>query len=142
VYAYGPHNPQTARRFAHGRADQDIHRMTRHLVALFAGLWLYGFSMAVMSRAAMGSTVGCVPSGLTRHVPSSFGIVTAVTGAVVLPASIPLRQQLGVRTVSNVVLVEVSVDLGLWPLPEKGHAPRGAAAHYSPVAARMPIVLG
>ncbi|GGL39469.1 membrane protein YczE [Nocardia jinanensis] len=93
--------------------------MIRRLTALFAGLWLYGFSMAVMIRAAVGLDPWDVfHQGVTRHVPMSFGTVTALTGVVVLLAWIPLRQWPGVGTVSNVVLVGVSVDVGLLILPE------------------------
>ncbi|WP_280508432.1 YczE/YyaS/YitT family protein [Nocardia flavorosea] len=93
--------------------------MIRRLVALFAGLWLYGFSMAVMIRAAVGLDPWDVfHQGVTEHVPMSFGTVTIVTGAVVLLAWIPLRQRPGFGTLSNVVLVGVSVDMGLWLLPE------------------------
>ncbi|MGW1737641.1 membrane protein YczE [Nocardia sp. NPDC001965] len=93
--------------------------MIRRLTALFAGLWLYGFSMAVMIRAAVGLDPWDVfHQGVTRHLPMSFGTVTALTGLVVLLAWIPLRQWPGVGTVSNVVLVGVSVDVGLLLLPE------------------------
>lgn len=93
--------------------------MITRLAALFAGLWLYGFSMAVMIRAAVGLDPWDVfHQGVTRQVPMSFGTVTVLTGAVVLLAWIPLRQWPGVGTVSNVVLVGVSVDMGLWLLPD------------------------
>ncbi|WP_327151748.1 membrane protein YczE [Nocardia sp. NBC_01329] len=93
--------------------------MIRRLTALFAGLWLYGFSMAMMIRAAVGLDPWDVfHQGVTRQVPMSFGTVTALTGVVVLLAWIPLRQWPGVGTVSNVVLVAVSVDVGLSIIPE------------------------
>ncbi|WP_459546607.1 membrane protein YczE [Nocardia sp. X0981] len=92
--------------------------MLRRLIALFTGLWLYGFSMAVMIRAAVGLGPWDVfHQGVTRHVPLGFGTVTALTGAVVLLAWIPLRQRPGVGTVSNVVMIGISVDMGLWLLP-------------------------
>ncbi|WP_245547234.1 YczE/YyaS/YitT family protein [Nocardia brevicatena] len=103
--------------------------MIRRLVALFTGLWLYGFSMAVMIRAAVGLGPWDVfHQGLARHVPLSFGTVTALTGVVVLLAWVPLRQRPGVGTVSNVVLVGVSVDMGLWLLPQWESMPVRAAA--------------
>lgn len=75
--------------------------------------------MAVMIRAAVGLDPWDVfHQGVTQHVPMSFGTVTIVTGAVVLLAWIPLRQRPGFGTLSNVVLVGVSVDVGLWLLPE------------------------
>lgn len=98
--------------------------MVRRLVALYAGLWLYGFSMAVMVRAALGLDPWDVfHQGVTRHVPLSFGTVTAITGVLVLLAWIPLRQRPGLGTVSNVVVIAISVDAGLWLLPEVSALP-------------------
>ncbi|MFQ6332188.1 YczE/YyaS/YitT family protein, partial [Nocardia sp. CWNU-33] len=92
--------------------------LVRRLVALYVGLWLYGLSMAVMIRAGLGLDPWDVfHQGVATHVPISFGAVTAVTGVVVLLAWIPLRQRPGVGTVSNVVVIGISVDAGLWMLP-------------------------
>ncbi|WP_232839599.1 MULTISPECIES: membrane protein YczE [Nocardia] len=93
----------------------------RRLAALYSGLWLYGFSMAVMVRAGLGLDPWDVfHQGIAWHIPLSFGAVTAVTGVVVLLAWIPLRQRPGLGTVSNVVVIGISVDIGLWLLPQ-GH---------------------
>ncbi|MBF6171759.1 YczE/YyaS/YitT family protein [Nocardia blacklockiae] len=93
--------------------------LIRRLGALYAGLWLYGFSMAVMIRAGLGLDPWDVfHQGVAAHVPVSFGVVTAVTGVAVLLAWIPLRQKPGLGTVSNVVVIAVSVDAGLWLLPQ------------------------
>ncbi len=93
--------------------------LLRRLCALYVGLWLYGFSMAVMIRAALGLDPWDVfHQGVVRHVPLSFGTVTAVTGVAVLLAWIPLRQKPGLGTVSNVVVIAISVDVGLWLLPQ------------------------
>ncbi|MGF6887722.1 putative membrane protein YczE [Nocardia sp. GAS34] len=90
----------------------------RRLLALYAGLWLYGFSMAVMIRAGLGLDPWDVfHQGVARHVPVSFGTVTALTGITVLLAWIPLRQKPGLGTVSNVVVIAVAVDNGLRWLP-------------------------
>nr|WP_220136092.1 hypothetical protein [Nocardia gipuzkoensis] len=74
--------------------------------------------MAVMVRAGLGLDPWDVfHQGVARHVPISFGAVTAVTGVVVLLAWIPLRQMPGLGTVSNVVVIALSVDAGLAWLP-------------------------
>ncbi|WP_069161034.1 membrane protein YczE [Nocardia altamirensis] len=92
--------------------------LIRRLGALYVGLWLYGFSMAVMVRAGLGLDPWDVfHQGVAGHVPISFGAVTAITGIAVLLAWIPLRQKPGLGTVSNVVVIAVSVDVGLWLLP-------------------------
>jgi uncharacterized membrane protein YczE len=55
--------------------------------------------------------------GLTRFLPLSFGMVTIVSGLVVLLLWVPLRQPLGLGTVINLVLVGVLVDVALRALP-------------------------
>ncbi|MEV5652218.1 hypothetical protein AB0L57_28560 [Nocardia sp. NPDC052254] len=103
--------------------------LLRRLCALYAGLWLYGFSMAVMIRAALGLDPWDVfHQGVTAHIPVSFGTVTAATGLAVLLAWIPLRQRPGLGTVSNVVVIAISVDAGLWLLPELHALPPRIAA--------------
>jgi len=55
--------------------------------------------------------------GLTYYLPYSFGTVTIIVGAIVLLLWIPLRQWPGLGTVSNVFVIGVSADFGLWLLP-------------------------
>ncbi|MBF6399523.1 hypothetical protein IU438_27530 [Nocardia cyriacigeorgica] len=108
--------------------------MVPRLIALYAGLWLYGFSMAVMVRAGLGLDPWDVfHQGVAEHVPLSFGMVTALTGVVVLLAWIPLRQRPGLGTVSNVVVLAVSVDAGLWLLPAWDSLPVRAGAMVAAV---------
>lgn len=95
------------------------HRVTRRLVQLLAGLWLYGFSLALLVRAGVGLDPWDVfHEGVTLHTPLSFGTVVIVTGALVLLLWIPLRQRPGLGTVANVVVLGVAADVSLWLLPE------------------------
>ena len=97
---------------AHGR------RMPRRLVQLYAGLALYGFSMALLVRARLGVMPWDVlHQGITRHVDWSLGTASIVVGALVLLLWVPLRQWPGVGTVSNVVVIGLSVDVALTALP-------------------------
>lgn len=92
---------------------------TRRLVQLYAGLALYGFSMALMLRAGLGLDPWDVfHQGLQERTPLSFGLVTAVVGAVVLLLWWPLRQMPGLGTVSNVIVIGVAVDASLRWLPD------------------------
>jgi hypothetical protein len=69
----------------------------RRLPQLLSGLALYGTSMAMQVRATLGLNPWDVfHQGLARHLPLSFGLVTAVTGVVVLLLWLPLRQRPGV----------------------------------------------
>ncbi len=92
--------------------------MLRRLVQLYLGLALYGFSMALMIRADLGLDPWDVfHQGLNSLIGVSFGTVTMIVGAVVLLLWIPLRQKPGLGTVSNVVVIGLSVDAGLDVLP-------------------------
>ena len=96
----------------------------RRLPQLLLGLALYGFSMAMMLRGTLGLPPWDVfHQGLGRHLPLSFGIITAITGVGVLLLWLPLRQRPGVGTVANVVMIAVSVDAGLAVLPEPSALP-------------------
>jgi uncharacterized membrane protein YczE len=92
----------------------------RRLCQLYAGLALYGASMALMIHANLGLDPWDVfHQGLARRLPLSFGVVTMVTGAAVLLLWIPLRQRPGLGTVSNVVVIGLAVDAtsALLPTP-------------------------
>ncbi len=89
-------------------------RLPRRLVQLLVGLFLYGWSMAMMVRSGLGLDPWDVfHYGLARHVPLSFGQVTIVVGAAVLLAWIPLRQRPGIGTVLNIFVIGLSADFGL-----------------------------
>jgi uncharacterized membrane protein YczE len=99
----------------------DMHRPTRRLIQLFAGLVLYGVSMALQIRAGLGLDPWDVfHEGVAERTGLSFGTVVVVTGVVVLLAWIPLRQRPGFGTISNVLVIGVSVDVALALMPEAG----------------------
>ncbi|SKB03526.1 membrane protein YczE [Aeromicrobium choanae] len=93
--------------------------MTRRLVQLMVGLWLYGATMALMVRAGLGLDPWDVfHEGVTHHVDLTFGQVVIVVGALVLLAWIPLRQRPGIGTIANVLVIGVAADVTLAMLPE------------------------
>ncbi|WP_232320804.1 YczE/YyaS/YitT family protein, partial [Micromonospora rifamycinica] len=94
------------------------HRPARRLTRLFAGLVLYGVSMAMMIRSGLGLDPWDVfHQGLARQTGLSFGTVTIAVGALVLLLWIPLRQRPGLGTVSNVVVIGLVVDATVALLP-------------------------
>lgn len=91
---------------------------------LLAGLLLYGISMALMIRSQLGNMPWDVlHQGLARHLGHSIGTVTIAVGVVVLLLWIPLREEPGVGTVCNVVVIGFSVDAALRVLPPVGSLP-------------------
>jgi uncharacterized membrane protein YczE len=103
-------------------------RLPRRLAQLYAGLVLYGVSMALMVRSSLGVMPWDVlHQGLSRRLGWSLGTVTIVVGALVLLAWIPLRERPGLGTLSNVVVVGLAVDAVLTVLPAPGGLPGRAA---------------
>lgn len=110
------------------RSFERVRELTLRLSALYVGLWLYGLSMALMVTASLGLNPWDVfHQGVSRHLPFSFGAITALTGLAVLLAWIPLRQRPGLGTVSNVVVIAIAVDVSLAWLPEVDALPLRAA---------------
>jgi uncharacterized membrane protein YczE len=93
--------------------------MVRRLTQLYIGLALYGFSSAMMVRSELGLNPWDVfHEGLGHRTPLSFGNVVILSGVVVLLLWIPLRQRPGLGTISNIVVIGLTADLGLWLLPD------------------------
>ncbi len=89
-------------------------RLPRRLTQLYAGLLLYGISMALIIRSALGNMPWDVlHQGLADRLDRSIGTVAIAVGALVLLAWIPLRQRPGLGTVSNVVVLGLALDATL-----------------------------
>ena len=109
-------------------APDTVSGLPRRLVQLYAGLVLYGLSMALMVRSALGVMPWDVlHQGLARRLGWSMGTVIIVVGVLVLLAWIPLRQRPGLGTVSNAVVVGLVLDAALAVLP----APDGLPARVA-----------
>jgi uncharacterized membrane protein YczE len=93
-------------------------RLGRRLVQLYIGLLLYGLSGALLVRSRLGlDPWDVLHQGIARHSGLAIGTVLILVGAAVLVLWIPLRQWPGLGTVSNVVLIGVSMNLSLQWLP-------------------------
>lgn len=89
-------------------------RMPERLARLGIGLWLYGLSVALMIRGAIGAAPWDVfHQGVALHLPMSFGMVMVLASVAVLLAWIPLRQMPGLGTIANTLLIGPFADLNL-----------------------------
>jgi uncharacterized membrane protein YczE len=98
------------------------------LVQLYLGLILYGISSSLLVLATLGLDPWDVfHQGLSRTFGLAIGTWAIIVGAVVLLLWIPLRQRPGIGTVSNVVLVGLTMNVVL------GHvgAPHAMAARVA-----------
>jgi uncharacterized membrane protein YczE len=92
--------------------------MTRRVVQLPVGLFLYGIALALMLRGAIGVPPWEVLSqGLVKQTGLPFGVLTNIIGALVLLLWIPIRQKPGVGTIANVLLIGPAIEVGLLVLP-------------------------
>jgi len=89
-------------------------RLARRLPQLLVGLVLYGASLALMVRGALGlAPWDVLHSGFIRHVPITLGQAVVLWSFVVLLLWIPLREKPGIGTVLNAVLVGLAADATL-----------------------------
>ena len=99
-------------------------RLPSRLTQLYAGLALYGLSIAVLIRSELGVMPWSVlDQGISRSTGISVGTSTILVGALVLLAWIPLRQRPGLGTVSNVLVIGLALDASLALLPDVGSLP-------------------
>ncbi|HXH35858.1 MAG TPA: hypothetical protein VNJ54_15875 [Plantibacter sp.] len=92
--------------------------MTRRVLQLLIGLFLYGIAIAMIVRGAVGvAPWDVLTQGLNLRTGITFGLITIIVGAIVLLAWIPLKQRPGVGTILNVLLVGPSADIGLAFIP-------------------------
>ena len=112
--------------------------MTRRLTQLFAGLVLYGLSIALIVRADLGLDPWDVlnqgvferfakPAGI------SFGLVVNLIGMAVLLLWIPLRQKPGIGTFANVLVIGTVANFGLdWIPSDLGYGETGGGGVIPP----------
>ena len=97
-------------------------RLGRRLPQLYVGLVLYGVSLAMMVRGALGlAPWDVLHSGFIRHVPMTLGQAVVLFSFVVLVLWVPLREMPGLGTISNALVVGLAADATLAVL----HQPDG-----------------
>ena len=93
--------------------------VARRLVSLYAGLVLFGLSVALLVSARLGLDPWDVfHQGLARRTGLPIGWIINGMGAIVLLLWIPLRERPGIGTISNVVIVGFVVNAALPLLPQ------------------------
>jgi uncharacterized membrane protein YczE len=94
--------------------------LTRRLLQLFVGLFLYGVAIALMVRAGIGvAPWDVLTQGIVKQTGLGFGLVVFLTSVLVLLLWIPLRQRPRFGTIANALLVGPFADLGLLVLPQQ-----------------------
>ena len=91
-----------------------MNRLAERLVRLYAGLVLFGASIALMVRAELGlGPWDVLHQGVAERLDVSIGWVVIGVGALAMLLWIPLRVRVGFGTVSNMIGVGLAVDATL-----------------------------
>ena len=102
--------------------------MLVRLAQLYVGLVLYGISASLLVLAGLGLDPWDVfHQGLSRTFGLAIGTWAIIVGVDVLLLWIPLRQRPGIGTVSNVILVGLTMNVVLGHV----HAPHALAARIA-----------
>jgi uncharacterized membrane protein YczE len=89
-------------------------RHARRAVQLLAGLVLYGVTASMLVLAGLGlDPWDVLHQGLSRTFGLGIGTWVVIVSFIVLLAWWPLRQRLGVGTITNAILVGVVIDVVL-----------------------------
>ncbi len=107
--------------------------MLVRLAQLYAGLVLYGISSSLLVLADLGLDPWDVfHQGLSRTFGLAIGTWAIIVGVAVLLLWIPLRQRPGIGTVSNVVLVGLTMNVVLGHV----HAPHALGVRIACLVVR------
>ena len=102
--------------------------MLVRLAQLYVGLVLYGISASLLVLAGLGLDPWDVfHQGLSRTFGLAIGTWAIIVGVAVVLLWIPLRQRPGIGTVSNVILVGLTMNVVLGHV----HAPHALAARIA-----------
>ena len=96
-----------------------VDRLPLRLLQMMAGLTGFGVSLALLLESGLGGAPWDVlHAALAQHVGVTVGTVSIALSFVLLLLWVPLRERVGIGTVANSIWVGLSLDLGMWVLPE------------------------
>lgn len=93
---------------------------TLRFTQLVLGLGIFGTGLALVIWAAVGLPPWDVlHQGIMKHTGISFGTVIIISSLIVLLTWIPLKQQPGLGTILNALLIGIIIDFWLYLWPEQ-----------------------
>ena len=82
------------------------------IFALVSGLWIFGTGEAILIGAGIGVSPWTVlAQGISEQTSFTVGLSTFIVGITVLFLWIPLRETPGIGTISNIVIISLSIDV-------------------------------
>jgi uncharacterized membrane protein YczE len=91
----------------------------RQLAILLGGLWLFGIGEALLIESRLGNSPWTVfAEGAGEQTGIGVGAATVATSFLILAAWIPLRQQPGLGTVANALVIGISIGVTIEIVPD------------------------
>ena len=88
------------------------------LFFLFFGLTLFGLGEALLIKSNLGVTPWTVfAEGVAKNFDISIGLATFLVSISILILWIPLKQKIGIGTISNAIIIAFTIDLFVYLLP-------------------------
>ena len=88
------------------------------LFFLFFGFTLFGLGEALLIISNLGVTPWTVfAEGVAKNFDISIGLATFLVSISILILWIPLKQKIGIGTISNAIIIAVTIDLFVYLLP-------------------------
>ncbi len=93
--------------------------MGRRLAQILPGLLLFGFGLALIVEADLGSNPWTVFSqGVSDRTGLSIGTIVIITGATLVVLFAPVKEPVGIGTVLNIVIIGLAIDASLAVIPD------------------------
>jgi uncharacterized membrane protein YczE len=91
----------------------------RQLAILLSGLWLFGIGEALLIESRLGNSPWTVfAEGAGEQTGIGVGAATVATSFLILAAWIPLRQQPGLGTIANALVIGISIGVTIEVVPD------------------------
>ena len=88
------------------------------LLFLFFGLTLFGLGEALLIVSNLGVTPWTVfAEGVAKNFDISIGLATFLVSISILILWVPLKQKIGIGTISNAIIIAFTIDLFVYLLP-------------------------
>ena len=92
------------------------------LFFLFFGLTLFGLGEALLIVSNLGVTPWTVfAEGVSKNFDLSIGLATFIVSISILILWIPLKQKIGIGTISNAIIIAFTIDLFVYLLPSNAN---------------------
>jgi len=93
--------------------------MRRRVGQILPGLLLFGFGLALIIEADLGSNPWTVFSqGVSDRTGLTIGTIVMITGAILVLLFGPVKEPIGVGTVLNIVIIGLAIDVSLALIPD------------------------